>query len=103
MTEGTELLDNIDRSRFELYGSGELLGFLDYRLDGSALRLVHAETSPEQRGRGVGSELLRRVAEAVRQRGFAVLPYCPFVREWLRANPAHLDLVPPQRRREFGV
>jgi uncharacterized protein len=47
--------DNPDRSRFEVYADGELVGFADYRLQGGAMSLPHTEVQPRYRGRGLAS------------------------------------------------
>jgi hypothetical protein len=33
----------------------------------------------------------------------AVLPYCPFVRNWISGHREYADLVPPDRRQQFGL
>ena len=38
-----------------------------------------------------------------RERGLRVLPQCPFVAEHIREHPEWLDLVPEDRRAEFGL
>jgi predicted GNAT family acetyltransferase len=32
-----------------------------------------------------------------------VLPYCPFAREWIERHPGYIDLVPEDRRPDFGL
>jgi uncharacterized protein len=39
----------------------------------------------------------------VRAKGAAVLPYCPYVRAWIRRHPAYIDLVPERDRASFKL
>jgi hypothetical protein len=32
-----------------------------------------------------------------------VLPYCPYVTSWIRKHPEYVDLVPGDRRGDFGL
>ena len=38
-----------------------------------------------------------------RARGLAVIPYCPFINEWLKRHPSYTDLVPADERERFGL
>ena len=47
--------------------------------------------------------LIRAALDAARERGMGVLPHCPFVRSFIERHPEYLELVPPLRRRQFGL
>ena len=32
-----------------------------------------------------------------------MLPFCPFVNEWLKRHPEYMDLVPEDERERFGL
>jgi len=95
--------DNPDKSRFEAKADGEVAGFIDYKLSDNDIAFLHAETDGRFQGKGVGSQLVRASLESARERGLAVLPYCPFVRSWLGEHPDYAELVPAERRPEFGL
>ena len=95
--------DNPERSRFELYADDVFAGYADYRLRPSAMSLPHTEVQPRFRGRGLASALIRDVLESARSRGLAVLPFCPFVSDFIRRNAEYLPLVPPDQRARFGL
>ena len=40
---------------------------------------------------------------SLKARGLAVLPYCPYVKSWIKKHPEYTDLVPEDRRGEFGL
>ena len=98
-----QVLDNEDDARFEIRAGGKVVGFLQYRLGDKEISFLHAETDDDFRGKGIGARLVQASLDAVRDRGLAVLPYCPFVRGWLAEHPDYVDLVPVDRRPDFGL
>jgi hypothetical protein len=95
--------DHPDRSRYEIETDGEPGGFVQYRRAARELTLIHTETDPRFRGRGLGGHLIAAVLEEARQQGVAVIPLCPFARAFIAGHPEYLDLVPAGRRAEFGL
>jgi predicted GNAT family acetyltransferase len=83
-----QVADNPEQGQFEIRADGELAGFVQYRLRDGAIAFLHTETDPRFRGHGVAGHLIQSSLEAARERGLAVLPYCPFVRSWITEHPA---------------
>ena len=98
-----QVTDNPERGQYEIRADGELAGFVQYHLRDGAIAFLHTETDPRFRGHGVAGHLIQSSLEAARERGLAVLPYCPFVRSWITEHPAYADLVPDDQRRIFGL
>jgi predicted GNAT family acetyltransferase len=92
-----------DRDRYELRLGDELVGFAQYRLDGGSLAIPHTEIDPNYSGRGLGSSLVRTVLDDARSRELTVVPYCPFVRDYIAGHPEYVPLVPESRRDDFGL
>lgn len=95
--------DNPEQARFEVHADEEVAGFAEYRLHQQVIELLHTEIDSRFEGRGLGSQLVGGVLDTVRQRGLAVLPYCPFIRGWIGKHPEYVDLVPQERRSEFEL
>ncbi len=95
--------DNPVLSRFELHVAGELAGFVDYRLHGQVINLIHTEVEPKFQGAGYATVLARASLDAARERHLAVLPTCPYIRSWIAKHPSYVDLVPAERRTDFGL
>jgi uncharacterized protein len=95
--------DHPERSRYELQVAGELAGFLTYDRRGEQISLIHTEVEPAFQGRGLATHLARFSLDDARKRGVAVLPFCPYVNSWIKKHPGYEDLVPQDRRAEFGL
>ncbi|MGI5488966.1 GNAT family N-acetyltransferase [Microtetraspora malaysiensis] len=97
------VVDDPEAERFEIIVEGTVAGFADYRRHGSQISFPHTEIDPAYGGRGLGSTLVRGALDASRAAGLSVLPYCPFVRDYIARHPGYLDLVPADRRERFSL
>ncbi len=95
--------DNADRERYEIRVGGKLAGFVKYRLRPELIELVHTEVNDEFEGRGLGSRLISFALDDARERELAVLPFCPFVNDYIQRHRQYADLVPEDRRQGFGL
>ncbi|GAA1956575.1 GNAT family N-acetyltransferase [Kitasatospora viridis] len=99
----TRVIDNPEKSRFEIRDGAELAGFAEYHRSGSEIAFIHTEIDPAFGGRGLGGELARAALDAAREQQLDVLPYCPFIRGWITKHPEYADLVPASHRARFGL
>lgn len=95
--------DNPAASRYELHVNGELAGFADYRRKGDTISIIHTEVAPAFQGQHLATLLARLSLDDARQRGLAVLPYCPYTSAWIKKHPEYADLVPADHRAGFGL
>jgi hypothetical protein len=95
--------DVSDRRRFELEVDGTVLGFAEYRRSPGVITLLHTEIDAAHEGKGLGALLVEAALDTARAEGLAVLPFCPFVRDFIDRHREYLDLVPVERRAEFGL
>ena len=95
--------DNADKSRYEVEVDGELAGFVDCRLHGAVAALTHTEVLAGFEGRGLASQLIRQTLDDARTRGWAVQPFCSFVRDYVVKHPDYADLVRPADRKRFDL
>jgi|SRR6476469_1311826 len=98
-----EVADNPDEDRYEIRVGAELAGFSQYRQRPSGLAFVHTEIDDRFEGQGLGGKLVSFALGDVRARGLAVLPFCPFVKGYIERHPEYLDLVPEEKRADFGL
>jgi predicted GNAT family acetyltransferase len=92
-----------ERGVFELTAEGVTAGHLEYVEVEQGMAITTVQVQPRFGGRGYGSSLAEAALHEARERGVQVLPYCSFVQEHLRRNPAQLDLVPEEQRSRFGL
>jgi predicted GNAT family acetyltransferase len=89
----TEFIDVPDDHRYELRSGDQLVGFIDYRLHGDVIRLVHTEVPEAFSGHGHASTLARSALDDARSRGLTVRPDCPYVASYIKKHPQYADLV----------
>jgi uncharacterized protein len=89
----SEIVDNRDRDRYEIRVGGELAGFARYRRRPDGLAFTHTEIHDRFAGQGLGGKLVTFALDDARERGLAVLPFCPFVRSYIARHPEYRDLV----------
>jgi predicted GNAT family acetyltransferase len=89
---GTEVRNNAERSRYELFMDDLMIGLADYSVDGDTVVFPHTEIAPSMRGQGLGEQLVRGALDDVRERGARVRPLCSFVREFIDTHPRYADL-----------
>jgi len=97
------VVDEPERHRFEIRVDGELAGFTEYRRSPGLIAFIHTLIDPRFEGQGLGTRLVTDALSEVRGAGLAVLPFCPFVRSYIEHHPEYLDLVPEERRADFGL
>ncbi len=95
--------DDRERSRYEAFVDERRAGYSNYRRRPDLIALDHTEVDERFEGRGVGSALATRALDDARAEGLAVLPFCPFMNEFIQSHPDYADLVPESQRGRFGL
>jgi len=95
--------DEPEKGRYGGRTGDRLAGYVAYRRIGTTISLLHTEVDRDFEGEGVGGALVSAVLDDIRSQGLEVLPFCPFVSSYLRRHPEQADLVPDERRAEFGL
>ena len=81
-----------DARRFAADVDGKT-AYITYReLDRQHLELDHTYVPQERRGAGIASQLTVRALEYARERGFRVVPSCPFVAAYIERHPEYREL-----------
>lgn len=104
-TDTPVVADNPAASRYELHVGSELAGIVTYQLrkHDTVISLLHTEIEPAFQGAHLATHLARYSLDDARGRGLAVLPFCPYIASWIKKHPEYADLVPADRRAEFGL
>ena len=94
---------NPDAQRYEALVDGELAGFTQYRERPGLIAFIHTEVDSKREGAGVASTLIGEALDDARQRGLAVLPFCPFVNAYIKKHREYAELVPEAQREAFDL
>ena len=83
------LLNNTTGSqkRFELHLEGGV-AYTEYMINKlNVIYLTHTEVPAAMEGKGVGSALIQKVLQYIREEGLKMAPLCPFVAVYLKRHP----------------
>jgi len=76
-----------DKNRFELTVEDQT-AFMDYIISKqNIIYLTHTEVPKSLEGQGVGSALVGKVFEFIKEKDLKVAPLCPFVAAYLKRHP----------------
>lgn len=98
-----EILDDKEQSRYEVHEGGETIAIADYVKQPGIVSFTHTETFDGHKGRGHAGRMIDQALRDARDEELEVIPFCWFVASYIGAHREFLDLVPAERRAEFGL
>ena len=98
-----EIVRNPGASRFELLLGEERIGEIEYVKNEDVVTVTHTRVMEEYSGQGLAAQLVDAALQDIRAHGEYVLPTCPYTRGYIVKHPQWVDLIPADRRAEFGV
>lgn len=66
---------------------GDITAFIEYKLTGTNLFLIHTEVPHELEGKGVGTAIIQKALQYAKDLHYSIIPICPFVRAYLKRHP----------------
>ena len=84
--------NNTQARRFELELDGKV-AYIDYRLEGKTLTLLHTEVPKELSGKGVGSKLVSGTLQYISDNNLKLIPSCSFVEGYIEKHAEWKDLI----------
>jgi uncharacterized protein len=96
--EQAVVVNNVDKSRYELRVGDRLIGLAQYRRRNGRIVLTHTEVDESCSGRGFGSALVAAALDDAKRQGLMVTPLCPFVADYIRRHTEYESLVAPEYR-----
>jgi predicted GNAT family acetyltransferase len=86
------LMTNTEKSRLELEIDNNT-AFIDYRLSGSRLYLIHTEVPPLLEGKGVGKAIVQKALQYAKDSDLKIVPICPFVQAYLKRHTEWTNII----------
>jgi len=81
-----ELSRDDEDARYAARIDGALIGEADFVLSPGLVVFTHTIIDPALEGQGIGTALVRFALDDVRASGVLALPYCPFVRAFVKRH-----------------
>jgi predicted GNAT family acetyltransferase len=104
MSAEPEVVDDKEQSRYEVHLDGETVAIADYVKQPGLVSFTHTETFDGHRGQGLAGRMIDRALRDAKAEELQVVPFCWFVAEHIgNHRDEFLDLVPGDRRAEFGL
>jgi uncharacterized protein len=103
MSATPEVVEDKEQSRYEVHLDGETVAIADYVKSPDSVSFTHTETFAGHKGQGLAGQMIERALRDAREEELEVIPFCSFVSDYVERNPEFLDLVPADRRAEFGL
>lgn len=98
------VVDNKERSRFEIDLSAGAVAFADYKvLANGAILFPHTVVPPQHEGKGVASALVKGALAAAREQNLRVMPQCSFVASYMKRHSETHDLLDPAYAKLLGL
>jgi uncharacterized protein len=92
-----EVRNNTRAYRYEVWADGEMAGYTQYVLRRGRIAFLHTEIYETYEGQGLGGRLARAALDDVRARGLMVMPFCPFIADFIERHlDEYGDLVAPE-------
>jgi predicted GNAT family acetyltransferase len=77
----------------QLFSDELQVGKMDLAMTGGRLAVFHTEVNPEFEGRGFAKLLLGELVGYAREKGFKIIPLCPYVNAQFRHHSAEYEDV----------
>ena len=82
-----ELILNEVKKRFEMEVDGHI-AFIEYILtNDNVMFLTHTEVPKSLGGKGIGSSIVQKTLNYIKEHDYTLAPLCPFVAKYLVKNP----------------
>lgn len=93
MTEDYELINNESKHQYEFHLEG-YTPKIEYIINNnSEIFLTHTEVHPALGGRGIGTQLVKKVLEDIKNKELKLVPLCPFVAAYIKRHPEWISIV----------
>jgi len=93
-----QLKINAESHQLELEIQGSI-AFIEYKLSGNTLFLIHTEVPTALEGKGVAGAIVQKTLQYAKDNNYKIVPICPFVRHYLEKHKEWNDITAPGAER----
>src|SRR4029078_7118585 len=83
---------NVELHRLEMEVEGSI-AFIQYKLDGNLLFLIHTGVPPVLEGKGAGRAIGQKALQYAKDNHYKIVPLCPFVQSYLKRHKEWNDII----------
>jgi len=84
---------NQEKKRFELEVEGKI-AYIEYILNNENIMFLnHTEVPVCLKGKGVGSAIVSKVLDYIKENGYTLAPLCPFVAAYVKRHPERKEIL----------
>lgn len=80
----------VNRLELEVEGA---VAFIEYKLVGDRLFLIHTEVPVALRGKGTGTAIVQKALEYAKENNYKIVPICPFVQSYLQKHEEWSNII----------
>jgi predicted GNAT family acetyltransferase len=88
--------NNTELERFEIMEGNEI-AFIEYKIDGNVISILHTEVPDILGGKGVGSALVAHAFDYARKEKLGLKVYCSFAAVYAKRHPDWNDIIIPKK------
>ena len=88
-----EIQHNKEKKQFILPLENNLEAYVEYRLNGNNMLLIHSEVPSELRGKGIGRELVIQAFEKLTEEGYQASASCSYIRAVAKRHPKWREII----------
>ena len=92
MYKDIPLNNNTAIHNFEIFVDGQR-AFIDYKVHNGVYFLIHTEVPIDLEGHGVAAALVEKVFKYLEDNGFKMVPYCAYIKAYLKRHPGWDRLI----------
>ncbi|WP_184548908.1 GNAT family N-acetyltransferase [Mucilaginibacter sp. FT3.2] len=86
------LINNETAHHFEL-SIDDMLAFIDYKLKGDKIYLIHTEVPEAMEGMGVAAALVEKTFNYIEEHQLKIIPLCTYIVAFLKRHPEWTRLM----------
>ena len=88
--------NNIESEQFEI-SEGNETAFIEYKINGDVISILHTEVPDILGGKGVGSALVTYAFDYARREKLGLKVYCSFAAVFAKKHPDWNDIIIPKK------